>query len=89
MKTLIIYDNTGYIYFQMSGNYKVPQGGMQFIEIEIPNEKILKSIDVSIVPHKPIYEDTPIPEMQIVKQQLDEAQTLLTEYVNSKYNALI
>jgi hypothetical protein len=89
MKTLIIYDDTGYIYFQMSGNYKVPQGSIQYLEIEIPNEKILKSIDVSVDQHKPIYEDIPIQEIQVVKQQLEETQTLLADYVNSKYNALI
>jgi hypothetical protein len=90
MTTFIIYDNTGQIFSSpITGSYKIPNGGLQFIEIEIPKEKILSKMDVSVEPHQPIYEDTPIPEIQIVKQQLQETQELLAEYIDSKYNALI
>jgi hypothetical protein len=90
MKTLIIYDNTGYIYLQLkSTENRIPQGGIQFLETEIPEGKTLKSIDTSVTPNTPIYEDIPIPEIQVVQQQLQEAQNLIIEYVNSKYNALL
>lgn len=90
MKTLVIYDNTGYIYLQISSTEnRIPQGGLQFIEVEISEGKILKSIDTSVSPNIPIYEDMPVPEIDILKQQLKENQELFTEYVNNKYNALL
>lgn len=90
MKTLVIYDNTGYIYLQLSSTEnRIPQGGINYLETEIPEGKTLKSIDTSVSPHIPIYEDIPIPEIDILKQQLKENQELITEYVNNKYNALL
>lgn len=89
MKTLVIYDNSGYIYIQMSGAYIKPQGGINYLEVEIPDGKILKGIDTSVIPNIPIYEDIPITEIDILKQQLKENQALFTEYVNNKYNALL
>lgn len=55
--TLIIYDYEGYIYLTYTGTYRVPQGGIQYLETEIPNNKKLVGIDISVTPHKPILED--------------------------------
>jgi hypothetical protein len=89
MKTLIMYDNTGYIYLQMSGIYRVPQGNVQFIEIEVPTDKRVKEIDITVTPNVPIYEDAPKTESELLKQQLLETQTLLSELIEIKYNALL
>lgn len=57
MKTLIIYDNEGFIYLTYDRNYRVPKGGIQYMEIEIPSNKKLVGIDTSVTPHKPVVED--------------------------------
>lgn len=77
MKTLIIYDNKGSIFSQMSGNYLVPQGGIQFLEIEIPEGKQLNRVDVSVTPHQAILEDIPLSEIEQLKQTIAD----LTEVV--------
>lgn len=56
MKTLVIYDITGHIIQQNSGNVYKPQG-IPFLEIEIPEGKILKSINTTKEPHEPVYRD--------------------------------
>lgn len=59
MKTLIIYDTTGYIYFQMSGAYRIPEGGLNYSEVDIPEGKMVTSIDVSKTPNIPVFTDIP------------------------------
>lgn len=61
MNTLIIYDNTGYVVSQMAGSVREPQGGVQFLWIEIPEGQRLKTtkgigVDVSTTPHQAILE---------------------------------
>jgi len=81
MKILAIYDNTGYI-FATINNYEIPQGGIQYLEIEIPEGKIIKNIDVSVTPNVPVYED--IPKSIIEQANVDiialKAQVADTEY---------
>lgn len=77
MKTLIFYDNTGYIYMQITGSYRVPEGGIQFLETEIPEGKILKGIDISVTPHQPIFEDIPLSDIDSLKQQIADLQNYI------------
>lgn len=43
MKTLVIYDNVGYIYLQLtSDDNRIPQGGINYLEVEVPGGKIIK-----------------------------------------------
>lgn len=79
MKTLIIYDDTGLIYLTMSGTYLVPQGGVQYLEVEIPEGKILKNIDVTVNPNVPIYEDIPLTEIEVLKKRIEEQDAALVE----------
>jgi hypothetical protein len=79
MKTLMIYDITGYVYLQMSGNYRVPQGGIQFLETEIPEGKVLKGIDVSKTPNVPILDDIPKTDLEKTQDQLLETQAQLAD----------
>jgi len=79
MKTLIIYDNTGYIYMTMSGTYNLPQGGIQFLEVEVPVGKQLKGIDTTVTPNVSIFEDIPLSETEILKQKVEEQELALIE----------
>lgn len=58
METLIIYDSTGYIISQMSGDVREPVG-IPFMWAEIPEGKRVIAIDVTKNPHEPILEDYP------------------------------
>jgi hypothetical protein len=71
MKTLIIYDNTGYIYMTMSRTYNIPQGGIQYLEVEVPTGKQLKGVDTSVTPNVPIYEDIPKTDIEILQETVD------------------
>ena len=84
VKTLLIYDTTGYIYFQMSGSYRTPIG-ITFLEIEIPADKILTGIDISVTPNIPIYEDIPKTELELAKGRIES----LENYVLTKENPTI
>ena len=44
MKTLLIYDNAGTIYYQQAGYYALPDG-LPYIEVEIPAGYYAKSVD--------------------------------------------
>lgn len=77
MKTLIIYDNTGRIYLQISENYAVPQGGVQFIEAEVPDGKYVASVNVAT--KEPILADLPKTELELAKEQILATQALVAE----------
>jgi hypothetical protein len=79
MKTLIIYDNTGYIFITMSGAYTVPQGGVNYLEIEISANKRVTSIDTNVKPNIPIYEDIQLSETEILQNRIAEQETALIE----------
>jgi hypothetical protein len=54
MKTLIIYDTTGKIWSNITGNYEVPVG-IPFLEVDIPEGKYPVAVDVSVTPNQVIY----------------------------------
>ena len=75
MKTLIIYDNEGYIISTRQGqpSPRVPVG-IPYLEVEIPEGKQIKitdgiGVDVSVTPHEVILEDIPPTEMDILKEE--------------------
>lgn len=80
MKTLIIYDNTGFIYLTYDRNYRIPEGGIQYMEIEIPSNKKLVGIDTSTTPHKPILEDIDT-RVSDIKEYLDNADDVTVSKV--------
>jgi hypothetical protein len=77
--TLAIYDNNGTVFLQMTGGYSVPQGGINYLEIEIPEGKILKCIDVSVTPNIPVFEDAPKSEVEILKEKQELMQKALDD----------
>lgn len=70
MKTLIMYDNEGYIIQQITGSYRVPIG-IPYLEVEesIYTGKIIKGVNVET--KELILEDTPLSETQLLQQQVD------------------
>jgi len=55
MKTLVIYDSDGRIYYQVSGDYELPGDGVQYLEADInPNLDVIRAVDTSVTPHSPI-----------------------------------
>ncbi|NSB16752.1 hypothetical protein [Clostridium beijerinckii] len=71
MKTLILYDNTGRIFLQISNTYLTPEGGINYLEIEIPTGKRVFKVDTSVTPNVPVYEDIPKSEIDILKETVD------------------
>lgn len=82
-KTLIIYDDEGYILSIRSGQPSPREPiGVPFLWADIPEGKQTKSIgeigvDVSITPHQVILEDIPPSEIEQLKQTVAD----LTEIV--------
>ncbi|WP_017211854.1 hypothetical protein [Clostridium beijerinckii] len=85
MKTLIIYDSTGTIFSSpITGSYQEPQGELKYLEIAIPDGKILKNIDTSVTPNVPVYEDIPKTNIEKLQEQvasLTQANAELTSIV--------
>lgn len=77
MKTLIIYDNNGKVFLQISGFYAVPEGGIQFLETEMLEGKYIESIDVTKTPNTPIFKDLPKTDLEKTQDQLLETQAQL------------
>ncbi len=76
MKTLIIYDEIGYILSQQQGQPAPREPiGVPFLNVEIPEGKRIKitdgiGVDVSVTPHEVILEDIPPTETQLLESRL-------------------
>ena len=71
MKTLLIYDNAGTIYYQQAGYYALPDG-LPCIEAEIPAGYYAKSVDTGT--KEPVLAEFPKSETD---QRLDELEAQL------------
>lgn len=59
MRTLVIYDSEGRIYYQASGDYDLPGEGVQYLETDINSEMdVITSVNVKVEPHEAVL--TPI-----------------------------
>jgi hypothetical protein len=56
---LIIYDTAGKIFAIFGDSYAIPAGGLQYLEVEIPEGKMITGVDVSVTPNVPIFTDYP------------------------------
>ena len=77
MQTLIIYDDLGQIFSQISDNYLLPQGEVQFLELEIPIGKQIIGVDVSITPNVAILEDIPLTETEVTTERITNAEDMI------------
>lgn len=79
MKTLIIYDNEGYILSTRSGQPASREPiGVPFLWVEIPEGKRIKTTDgigvnVSVTPHEVILEDIPPTEIDTLREDFNTA----------------
>lgn len=80
MKTLIIYDNTGSIYFQASGDVKEPQGGLNYLWIDLDENQYIDSVDTS--------GDTPVAMIKEYEKPVDETAELKAQ-INDINNVLL
>lgn len=68
MKTLIIYDDRGVIYYRATGDYEIPQG-LNYLELTIPEGKILQSVDP--VTQEPVYIDMPVSDIELLNAKVE------------------
>lgn len=73
MKILIIYDSTGKEYMRIvDENIEEPTGRIQSLVVDVPEGQILKGVDVSVTPNKPILEDIPKTEIELLKDKVND-----------------
>lgn len=78
MKTLIIYDATGFIIFQASGDVREPVG-IPFLWVEVPEGKYISGVDVTVTPNVAKLEDLPKTQAQIQQAQIDMLTVAVAE----------
>jgi hypothetical protein len=80
MKSIIIYDTTGYIIQQMTGNYRVPVG-IPFLEVDVESYKgkIIKSVDVSVTSNILVFEDIPKTDLQLALERVEALETYVLD----------
>lgn len=76
MSTLVIYDSTGYLLSQMSGDVREPEG-IPFMWVEIPQGKRLVGIDTEKNPHVPVFEDIAPTGLEVLQNQVQDLQSQL------------
>ncbi|MBN7575400.1 hypothetical protein C1H57_08270 [Clostridium sp. 2-1] len=83
MNTLIIYDITGTILSSpITGGYIKPTGELHYLELEIPEGKIIKSINTET--KEPVLEDIPKSDIEKLQEQVNnlaQANAELTSIV--------
>lgn len=80
--TLIIYDDNGKIFTQITGDYIKPEG-LQHLEIEVSQGKFITGVDVSVAPHQAILEDIPPSEIDVLKARQDATENALLDMLMS------
>ena len=69
----IIYDSKGTIFMQGSG-FSKPEGNLTYMEVLVPENQYLVSIDTSKDPVEPVFAEYPKSDMQLMKEQLEQQQ---------------
>ncbi len=77
MQTLVIYDTTGKIYYQASGDVQEP-AGIPYLWVEIPDGKYITGVDVSGDTPTVILGDIPVGEVSELKERMTALETALT-----------
>jgi hypothetical protein len=86
MQTLVIYDTSGRIISQMQGSSLIEPTGIPFLWVEIPSGKYLKSINVSVTPNVPVFEDLPKSDIEKLKEELTALKGSLTDLNTDQTN---
>lgn len=88
MNTLVIYDNSGKIFFQVTGDVQEPDG-IPFLWVQVPHGKIVQRIDVSVEPHEPILSDLPKSEIETRVEQAEADNLTTLEAIAEVYEMLL
>lgn len=84
MKTLVIYDNQGSILSLRSGDPSPKEPvGVPFLWIEIPSDKYIESVDVSVTPHEPLLVSKPPSETDQIRLEMAESNAEIFELIFS------
>lgn len=91
MKTLIIFDNTGSIYFQASGDIREPQGGLNYLWVELKENQYVDAIDVSgDAPTAIIKEhEQPIDDVAELKAQVEDLNNVVLQLILNQGSEVI
>lgn len=74
--TLIIYDSKGNMLMSQTGDYLKPDGELKYIEYEVPEGYIVKSVDPET--NEPVLEPIPLTkEQQDIKEIKEQMNALL------------
>ena len=68
-----IYDSKGTIFMQGSG-FSKPEGDLTYMEVSVPENHYIQSIDTTKNPDEPIFAEYPKSDMQIMKETLEQQQ---------------
>ena len=78
MKTLIVYDATGHIIYQASGDIREPVG-IPFLWVDVPEGKRITGVDVTVTPNVAILENLPKSSTQLLQEQIDNLNIAMAE----------
>lgn len=80
MKRLVVYDAEGFILSSIGSTNDLREPvGVPYMVIELPDNKQVTSVDVTVTPHKPILVDMPKSETQLLQEQLDAQSQAIAE----------
>lgn len=77
MRSLIIYDSTGKIFFQGSGTIQEPVG-IPYLWVDLPERSQVLSVDTTVTPNVPVYEEVPKTEVQILQERTTQLEMELS-----------
>lgn len=67
MKTLVVYDNEGYVLYQQKGIYRIPVG-VPYIELELKDHEYIAYIDIET--KKPVIEAFEKSDIDKIKEEI-------------------
>lgn len=74
MKTLIVYDDKGIVFNQLTGDYTSPSD-INFIEVVVPPGKIVTGVDT--INQQAVLQDVPKSEVELLREKLEETEGVL------------
>ena len=85
MKTLVIYDLEGTVIKTIYGGYKVPVG-IPFLEVDVPEGKMIKSVNVEGEEHFAVFEKLPSPTINQLIEKISNQEAMTEELEAAIYN---
>lgn len=83
--TLIIYDSKGNMLMSVTGDYLKPDGELKYIEYEVPEGYIVKSVNLET--DEPVLEPIPKTDEQLRLEALEEQMNALIGVDESEVSA--